>query len=72
MLPCMYQSCSIHDPNLIFEGLVSKSEIQRETHETAEHAEWPETRVFPRPKEDEGAGRETGSRGTGTLLLLRR
>lgn len=51
-------------------GLVPESEVQRETHEAAELSGRPETRVLPRPEEDEGAGGETGSRGAWTLLLL--
>lgn len=51
-------------------GLVPKPEVQRETHEAAEHSERPETRVLPRPEEDESAGRETGAGRAWTLLLL--
>ncbi len=57
-------------PSLCPKGLVPKSEVQREAHEAAEHSERPETRVFPRPEEDESAGRETGGGGARALLLL--
>lgn len=55
---------------IYFEGLVPKSEVQREAHEAAEHPGRPETRVLPRPEEDEGAGRQTRAGRAGTLLLL--
>lgn len=51
-------------------GLVPKPEVQRETHEAAEHSGRPEARVFPRPEEDESAGREAGGRRAWALLLL--
>lgn len=54
----------------VLKGLVPKPEVQRETHEAAELSGRPETCVLPRPEEDEGAGREAGGRGAGTLLLL--
>lgn len=66
-------SCLCHSLLLVLrcpQGLVPKPEVQRETHEAAEHPERPETRVLPRPEEDESAGREAGSRRAGTLLLL--
>lgn len=77
LLSCLCHSrCSSNNFNIIIYlflsdiGLVPKSEVQRETHEAAELSGRPETRVLPRPEEDEGAGRETGGRGAGTLLLL--
>lgn len=51
-------------------GLVPEPAVQREAHEAAEHAGLPQTRVLPRPEEDESAGRATGTRRTGTFLLL--
>lgn len=54
----------------VLKGLVSKPEVQGEADEAAELPGRPEARVLPRPEEDEGAGREAGSRGAWTLLLL--